>query len=59
MDSSQIKTLKKLGIDTNKPTIEIFEDLLNVAEFLYEETEKTEIERFRRELERLLQKPTN
>lgn len=56
MDNQQIKKLKKLGIDTNRSTIDIFEDLINVAEYLHDMLEINEEERFRAELERLKKK---
>ena len=46
------------GIDSNKPITFILEDLLSLAEFLYEESEKSEMERFQDELNRNL-RPTN
>lgn len=58
MDKQLINRLKLLGINTDNTTIEIFEDLLNVAEHLWAETEVTEEMRFRQELQRLKQ-PTN
>ncbi len=50
--------LNRLGIDSGKPITFIMEDLLALTEFLFEETEKSEIEKFRKEIKRL-QKPTN
>jgi hypothetical protein len=58
MDETQIQILKKLGIDTNNTTIDIVCDLVNVAEYLYDQLEQTEIERFRAELKRI-KNPTN
>jgi hypothetical protein len=58
MDSQQILRLKRLGIDTDKNTIDIFEDLINVAIYLYEELEIKEEDRFKVELFRL-KKPSN
>jgi len=51
--------LSKLGIDHNQPITMIFNNLLALTEFLYEESEKTEIERFKEELENLKKHPTN
>ena len=58
MDSKLIARLKKLGINVENTTIEIFEDLLNIAEHLWEELEVKEEQRFKEELARL-KKPTN
>ena len=58
MEKDWIVVLKKLGINPKNSSREILEDLLNVAEYLYEELEKSEIEKFRAELKRLKQ-PTN
>jgi len=58
MDKTQIYRLQKLGINTDNCTIDIFEDLLNIAEHLYEELEIREEDRFKLELFRL-KKPTN
>jgi hypothetical protein len=58
MDKQQIQKLKKLGISTDKNTIDIFEDLINVAIYLYEELEIKEEDRFKVELFRL-KKPSN
>lgn len=58
MDRSQLQKLEKLGINTENTTIEIFEDLLNVAEYLNDLLELNEEERFRQELERI-KKNTN
>jgi hypothetical protein len=58
MDKQQILRLKRLGIDTDKNTIDIFEDLINVAIYLYEELEIKEEDRFKVELFRL-KKPSN
>ena len=54
----EIKTLKKLGIDTRKPIKEVLIDLINVSEFLWDKVEETEQDRFKQELERI-KKPTN
>ena len=59
MDKTQIYRLNKLGINTDKCTIDIFEDLLNIAEHLYEELEIREEDRMRIEINRLSRKPTN
>jgi hypothetical protein len=45
--------LERLGINAGKPITFILEDLLVLTEFLYEESEKTELERFRKEIKRL------
>jgi hypothetical protein len=37
MDKQQIQKLKRLGINTDKTTIEIFQDLINVASYLFDE----------------------
>lgn len=58
MDKQQIQKLKRLGIDTDNTTIEIFEDLINVAIHLFEELEMTEEDRFKIELYRH-KNPTN
>lgn len=50
--------LSRLGIDHNQPIAIIFDALLNLTEFLYEESEKDELDRFRKELNRL-KHPTN
>lgn len=59
---TQVKTiserLKILGIDVNKPATIIIEDLLNLSEYLCEDIEMKEIERFQKELNRVL-KPNN
>jgi len=59
MDKTQIYRLNKLGINTDKCTIDIFEDLLNIAEHLYEELEIREEDRMRIEINRLSRNPTN
>jgi protein-tyrosine-phosphatase len=58
MDETQIQILKKLGININNTTIDIVCDLVNVADYLYDQLEQTEIERFRAELKRI-KNPTN
>lgn len=45
--------LERLGINAGKPITFILEDLLSLTEFLFEETEKDELERFRKEIKRL------
>ncbi len=50
--------LERLGINYNKPITFIVEDLLALTEFLYEESEKSELAKFRAEIQRI-QKPTN
>lgn len=58
MSAEQLFLLERLGIDTTKSFEEMFNDLLHVAEFLYDETERNEQDRFRMELNRI-KKPTN
>lgn len=58
MDKQQIQKLKRLGINTDKTTIEIFQDLINVASHLFDELEVREEDRFKLELYRH-KKPTN
>ena len=58
MTAEIILRLANLGIDPNQTSIEIFDNLLDLCEFLYEESEKTELQRFERELNRII-KPTN
>ena len=50
--------LRFLGVESNQPTVMVVEDLLNLAEYLYEKLEETERQRFQTELNRIL-KPTN
>ena len=58
MTKAYKQRLKALGVDPDKQVIEIFEDLLNLTEFLYKELEKSEWDRFKKEINRL-KKPTN
>lgn len=58
MDKQQILRLKLLGVNTNQTTIDIFEELLRIAEHLYEELSIAEEDRMRINLYRLRQ-PTN
>jgi hypothetical protein len=58
MTAEIILRLTNLGIDPNQTSIEIFDNLLDLCEFLWEESEITEIQRFERELNRII-KPTN
>lgn len=58
IDIEQIRILKKLGINPNNCSVDVFTDLLNVSEYLYDQLEQTEIDRFRAELIRI-QKATN
>lgn len=51
--------LKKLGINPDKNKDEVFLDLLNIADFLFDELERDEKERFRREIRRLISKPSS
>lgn len=50
--------LTRLGINPNKPITFIVEDLLALTEFLFEKTERDEMEKFKKEIKRL-QTPTN
>ena len=50
--------LRFLGVESNQPTVMVVEDLLNLAEYLYEKLEETKRQRFQTELNRIL-KPTN
>lgn len=59
MDKEQIKKLERLGIDSSQCSIDIFENLLEVAIFLYDELEIREEDRMRVEINRLSKKPTN
>ena len=59
MDESQIIKLKHLGIDTNQTTIDIFDNLLELAIFMYEELEIKEEDRMRIEINRVTKKPSN
>lgn len=58
MEKDSKLILKKLGINTQNSNREIFEDLLNLSEYLYDQLDRSEIDRFRAELKRLKQ-PTN
>lgn len=58
MDKTQIYKLECLGIDTSQTTIDIFSNLLDLAEFLYDELSIQEEDRFKIQLYRLRQ-PTN
>lgn len=58
MDKEQIKKLKDLGIDTTQCSVDIFDNLLELAVWLAEEVEQSELERFQKEINRVL-KPTN
>lgn len=58
MDKQQILRLNLLGVNTNQTTIDIFEELLRIAEHLYEELSIVEEDRMRVNLYRLRQ-PTN
>lgn len=58
MDKEQLQKLEKLGINTNQTTIDIFANLLDLCEFLYDEAGIREEDRFKIELHRL-KKPSN
>jgi hypothetical protein len=58
MTPKQLYILEKLGLDINKPEEEIFESIINLADYLYKELEIDERERFMREIKRL-KNPTN
>lgn len=59
MTPKEIYILEKLGIDASKSNDEILHDLINLADWLYDELERDEQIRFLREIRRLIQKPTN
>lgn len=59
MTPEQLHILKKLGIDSEKSEEDILHDLINLSEWLYDELEKDEKERFMKELRRITKKPTN
>jgi len=59
MDSEQIRKLKHLGIDTNQCSLDIFDNLLELCTYLFEELEIKEEDRFKYELFRLTKSPTN
>lgn len=58
MEKTYITLLAKLGINHKNKESDILIDLLNVSEYLYDQLEEKEMERFRAELERI-KKPTN
>jgi len=58
MDKKQLQQLVKLGVNTEQTTIDIFANVLDLAEFLYDELSIQEKDRFKIELYRL-KKPTN
>lgn len=53
MDKQQIEKLETLGIDCSQTTIDIFDNLLELAVHLNELLEMSEEERFAAELDRL------
>jgi hypothetical protein len=59
MDKQQILRLQLLGINTNQVSLHIFDDLLKLAEELYEELSIKEEDEFRRDVYRLSRKATN
>jgi|GEM_PF-5489104 len=59
MDSEQIRKLKHLGIDVNQCSLDIFDNLLELCTYLFEELEIKEEDRFKYELFRLTKNPTN
>lgn len=50
--------LTRLGIDSNRPITVVFDNLLNLTEYLYKRLEEDEFDRFEKEIERI-KKPTN
>lgn len=59
MDREQIKKLERLGIDTSQCSLDVFDNLLELCVWLYEELEVKEEDKFRYEIYRLTKKPTN
>ncbi len=59
MDNEQIRKLKHLGIDTNQCSLDIFDNLLELCTYLFEELEIKEEDRFKIDLYRLTKKATN
>jgi hypothetical protein len=59
MDKQQILRLKLLGIETNQVSLHIFDDLLKLAEELYEELSIKEEDRMRHQIYLLSKQPTN
>jgi hypothetical protein len=59
MTKQQILRLQLLGINTNQISLHIFDDLLKLAEELYEEVEIKKEDEFRRDIYRLSRKATN
>lgn len=59
MDKEQIKKLERLGIDSSQCSIDVFDNLLDLCGFLYDELEIKEEDRFKLELYRLSRKATN
>lgn len=58
MDAKQLWQLEKLGVNLEQSTIDIFANVLDLAEYLYDELSIQEEDRLRIELNRL-KKPTN
>lgn len=58
MDAKQLWQLEKLGVNLEQSTIDIFANVLDLAEYLYDELSIKEEDRLRIELYRL-RKPTN
>lgn len=59
MTPRELHIFKKLGIDPDRPREEVLQDLLNLADYLYNCLEEDEKTRFMKELRRLILKPTN
>lgn len=59
MTPKQLNTLKKLGIDPDKSEEDILHDLINLADWLYDELEREESIKFIREIRRLIKRPSN
>ncbi len=59
MTKQQLLRLQLLGINTNQVSLHIFDDLLKLAEELYEEVSIKREDEFRRDIYRLSRKPTN
>lgn len=59
MDKTQIYKLERLGIDTSQCSIDIFANLLDLCEFLYDEASIKEEDRMKFDIYRLSRNPTN
>jgi hypothetical protein len=59
MDKHQEQQLIKLGINVEQSTIDIFANVLDLAEFLFDELEIKEEDRMRIEINRLSKRATN